>query len=1459
MEVNDAPTVSDDLLGGLEDTPLVITPAQLVGNDFDQEGQTLSASVYEDAPSGFTTEHGSIVDNFDGTLTFTPDTDFVGDASFHYLAFDGNLNSIPAQVVVSFAAVNDAPTAVDDPTTGATYVTLENTSLTVDSASGVLGNDYDIDSGTLTAHLINSNSGTVDLQSDGGFTYTPSSYFFGADTFVYQASDGEAFGNHATVTITVQNINDAPIAGNDFYSVPEDGTITLSGIDGILSNDIERDNDPLTVEEFNPMGAYLGIGADGAFSYSPPVDFHGIKTFYYRVNDGAVDSNDATIQITVTPVNDAPIAFGDTYKIAAGNTLTVDGLGVRDNDDDPDGDDFTVQVISGPRGSLSFDPDGTFSYSPPAGFSGLDTFTYQASDGTLDSNVATVEISVVATKFYVVDSTHGDVFRYGADSTWTDSESLDGSNTTPIGATSNSAGDRLWVLQDGGSTTQVFAYDREGLALGNWTAMGISGASGIGTDEIDIWVVESTSNAVHRFSQSASITTGDLAPGSSFLLDGANQSPTGLTTDGMTIWVTDDVADKVFVYDTNGTLLGQWELDPVNADASGITLNPGGGTDLWVVDRSDLSVFRYEDGQTTLSGTQSATGSAPLAPGNVSPEGIADPPTNTPPVAYDDTRSAIHDELFYRWDDDGDWRSLYLLGHDSDWQDTLTYEITAQPANGVAAVIPRSRWSYDPAAGFVGTDSFQYRAFDGTDYSNTATITIYVTNQAPTGNAETWSVSRNGILDHYLNNDDEPEPLRLVATDPDGDSLAIAIDSPPSNGDLTLNGDIWTYTPDQDFAGQDFFVYSLFDGAATTLITMTIDVVNNAPVASSQTQSTPHGILLDEWIDGDNDPHPLKLTATDADGDPITFSIHADPQYGVVTLDGDEWTYLPDLGYLGIDTFEFVASDGTASSSPVTVSINVTNQKPRVYTRYYSVVHGNLLSQYQDADDYQWYPLEFISSDSDGHALEFEVTIPPQHGTVVINGNQWAYQADFGYEGPDPWEFVAFDGAEYSDPATIHVNVTNAAPISKNAGYNVHHGQLITESYTTNDIYEPLTLYGYDANGNSLTYRITQPPQHGVLTLDGAQFTYLADLDFVGTDTFQYDVFDGVEFSTVSSINMHVQNQPPVANNESYSVDRNNVLHVSASDGVLNNDTQGDQDQLIVTLESAPANGSIEFFDDGAFNYHHDGQSFLSDSFTYRIFDGAAYSIGTVNITINPNTAPIAAPDKYFLAAGQEFSAGGSSASTSTWGVLRNDFDAGGDALAASVLTTTTNGQLSLATDGTFVYTPANGFIGPDQFTYTVSDGYDTDIGTVTLVVVDEALVIDELQGVAGNLGTEFWLTFPHNSRLEIDNVDPYISITITGKQGTSGQVQIPGLDWTDEFVLDETGVSTVELPSTAQFSGPLSGFSNNAIRVSADAPVAVYGMNFSEAQTDGYLGFPVEALGNTYNVLTYPVGCIPI
>jgi VCBS repeat-containing protein len=165
---------------------------------------------------------------------------------------------------------------------------------------------------------------------------------------------------------------------------------------GVLGNDSDPDGDGLAAMLVSDVSSgTLTLNGHGSFIYTPEADFHGSDSFTYTAYDGTENSNVARVTITVTAVNDSPVAGDDTYVTHRDARLNVPAPGVLGNDSDPDGDALTVTLVSDvSNGKLILDPDGSFDYTPEANFNGTDRFTYLANDGASNSNIATVIIKV---------------------------------------------------------------------------------------------------------------------------------------------------------------------------------------------------------------------------------------------------------------------------------------------------------------------------------------------------------------------------------------------------------------------------------------------------------------------------------------------------------------------------------------------------------------------------------------------------------------------------------------------------------------------------------------------------------------------------------------------------------------------------------------------------------------------------------------------------------------------------------------------------------------------------------------------------------------------------------------------------------------------------------------------------------------------------------------------------------
>jgi hypothetical protein len=185
-------------------------------------------------------------------------------------------------------------------------------------------------------------------------------------------------------------------AMHDSYEVDEDEPLIVA-VPGVLSNDIDAEGKQLTaIKVSDPENGSLTLNSNGSFTYIPNPNYFGVDQFTYKAYNGELFSNVATVQITIHPINDPPVAVDDSYSVSQNFTLFVSAPGVLKNDYDVDGDPLTAVLVSNPtNGSLLLNANGSFRYTPDSGFHGVENFTYKANDGQADSNIATVTITVI--------------------------------------------------------------------------------------------------------------------------------------------------------------------------------------------------------------------------------------------------------------------------------------------------------------------------------------------------------------------------------------------------------------------------------------------------------------------------------------------------------------------------------------------------------------------------------------------------------------------------------------------------------------------------------------------------------------------------------------------------------------------------------------------------------------------------------------------------------------------------------------------------------------------------------------------------------------------------------------------------------------------------------------------------------------------------------------------------------
>ncbi|MEP3479015.1 MAG: Ig-like domain-containing protein, partial [Fuerstiella sp.] len=331
----------------------------------------------------------------DGSFVYTPNPGFSGSDTFTYSVTDiaGNCTFATVTLDVGDAPVNTAPVAVDD------YAT---TDFETSVSGNVLTNDSDAEGDTLQSSIeTGPENGSIELNSDGSFVYTPNPGFSGSDTFTYSVTDIAGNCTFATVTLDVGDapVNTAPVAVDDFATGVAGQEISGS----VLDNDYDADGDGLSVAPITDFqtaeGGTVALKQDGTFVYQPADGYYGVDSFNYVLTDAAGNSATATVVVEVQPL---PITIQDDSYSVVNNGGVITGV-VTENDG-PNSPDVIARIVENPEfGTLVFAEDGSFEYQADEGFSGRDSFQYVLAHGCQTSEVATASLIVSNVQY---DTTH---------------------------------------------------------------------------------------------------------------------------------------------------------------------------------------------------------------------------------------------------------------------------------------------------------------------------------------------------------------------------------------------------------------------------------------------------------------------------------------------------------------------------------------------------------------------------------------------------------------------------------------------------------------------------------------------------------------------------------------------------------------------------------------------------------------------------------------------------------------------------------------------------------------------------------------------------------------------------------------------------------------------------------------------------------------------------------------------
>jgi len=517
----------------------------------------------------------------------------------------------------------------------------------------------------------------------------------------------------------------------------------------------------------------------------------------------------------------------------------------------------------------------------------------------------------------------------------------------------------------------------------------------------------------------------------------------------------------------------------------------------------------------------------------------------------------------------------------------LTYFIVTQPLNG-KITIDGAIARFTPNGNYSGPDSFTFKSFDGSDDSNIGKITLTVAalNDAPIAHDYSISTTENATV-----------TFNISATDTEFDALTYFIVNEANHGDITLTGSAVTYTPTTDYNGEDSFTFKANDGTSdsnlATLSLMVTTVANNKPEAMDITTSTPEDMAIE-----------INLDATDSDEHELTYSLVTSPSNGNISLTGSIVLYTPDTDYIGNDSFSYKANDGIGDSNIAVVSIYVESVNDVPVASDITV----------ELDENVTTNIILAAKDTEGDELSYSIATGPSFGSIILTETTATYTPETSYSGNDSFTFIANDGSDDSNIATVAISITaiNTAPVVQN----------ITVT-TFEDVPVVINLSEENNDDGSLTYSMASDngPTNGSVLISGSSVTFTPTENTNETGYFTYFGNDGDNTSNIGEITIEIipVNDAPVAYDAVGTTNENDSVELTLTATDIENDN------LTYNIVTHPSNGALEY--DGATVYYFPTTNFSgSDSFTFNANDGETDSnTATISITVNSsNNTPIA-------------------------------------------------------------------------------------------------------------------------------------------------------------------------------------------------------------------------------------------
>ncbi|EMK2728810.1 tandem-95 repeat protein [Vibrio sp. Vb2133] len=1268
--INDLPVPQDQQFSVEEDGTLIFTDADLLSGATDIEGDNLTVEgVSYDGGDGILTDNGN------GTYTFAPNENFNGDVNFSFDVSDGT-DTVSANIDVNVTPVDDAPVSGN-----LAYSVDEDGSIRL-SQEQLLSQASDVEGDALTAsNLSVDGNATVTQNDDGSFTITPDADFNGDIDISFDISDGTNTVQ-ATADLTVNPINDLPVPQDQQFSVEEDGTLQFTDADLLAgATDIEGDDLSVTGISYEGTDGVLTDNGDGTYSFAPNENFNGDVNFSFDVSDGT-DTVSANVDVSVTPVNDPPVAGSTSYTVHEDNSITISDAQLLANSSDLEGDVSIDSVsYSGSDGVLQINGDGTYTFSPNENFNGEVTLDVVVADEEGATDVTTAGITVLEVNDPPVAGPTS--YTIDEDSVLTFSESQVLLNASDVEGDVELVGisydgpDGIFTVNDDGTCSFAPNENFNGQVQLDVTIRDEDGAevdTVINVNVLPINDAPVSGDLAYSVDEDGAITLSQeqlLSQASD--IEGDDLTASDLTVDGnATVTANDDGSFTITPdADFNGDIDIQFNItdgtDTIQATAD-LTVNPvndlpvpqdqqfsveedgtlqftdadllAGATDIdgdnLTVDGisytgSDGVLTDHGDGTYTFAPNENFNGDVSFSfgvsdgtetvPANVD---VSVTPVNDPPVAGSTSYTVDEDNAITISDEQ-------LLANSSDVEGAVSIDsVTYSGTDGVFQDNGDGTYTFMPNENFSGDISLDVIVADeqGAIDETTAGITVIEVNDPPVAGPTSYTIDEDSVLTF------SESQILANASDIEGDVELVGISYEGSDGIFTVNGDgTCSFAPNENFNGQVQLDVTIQDENGATVDThINVDVlpINDPPVSGdlAYTINEDSSITLSQ--------EQLLAKAGDIDSENLeAINLSTDDNATIQYNDDGSYTITPDENYNGdLDlTFDIIDNDGGSVQVGLDITVNPVNDLPQAQDQQFTVEEdGTLL--FTDAD------LLEGASDIDGDDLSIEnVLYTGADGVLTDNGDgTYSFAPNENFNGDVQFTFDVSDGTG-STPAFIDVSVTpvNDPPVAGSTSYTVQEDGQITISD------EQLLANSSDVEGDVALANVSYSGNDGSFVDNGdGTYTFTPNENFDGNISLDVTVIDqdGATDTTTAGIDVIAVNDAPETSGIQAEVDEDNAITIT-QEQLLANATDIEGDDLVASnLQTNDPDATIVANDDGSFTITHTENFNGELDFTYNISDGENDVLTTLDLTVNPvNDAPEAG-DEIFIQAEEDQTVG---------------------------------------------------------------------------------------------------------------------------------------------------------------------------------------------------------------------------